>query len=169
MNTEFTVGDKTVYPSHGVAEVVALETREIGEHRIEMYVLRILDTESKVMVPVKNAGTVGLRPIATNEEASEIFELLADESMPSDSQTWNRRQREYDEKLKTGDIFEVAEVFRDLRLLGKQKELSFGERTMMEAAKKLMLKELACSLGETTDTISKKVQETFSNSEVAAA
>lgn len=170
MHSEFSVGDKTVYPAHGVAEVVELKKREIGGHTIEMYVLKIVDTDTKVMVPVKNAGTVGLRNIASAEEVDEIFELLSDKSMPSDSQTWNRRQREYDEKLKTGDVFEIAEVFRDLSLLGSQKDLSFGERTMMENARKLLTTELTYATDGNAQSVDSKIKTAMaSNEETAAA
>ena len=89
--SEFKVGDKAVYPAQGVAEVVSIEERDIAGARQRFYVLRILDSDRKIMVPVKNAETVGLRSVICEEEIREIFEILRERTVAFDNQTWNRR------------------------------------------------------------------------------
>ena len=121
------MGDKAVYPAQGVAEVVTIEEKDIAGARQKFYVLRILDTDRKIMVPVNNARTVGLRPPITEQEIREIFEILRERTIAFDNQTWNRRYRGFMDKIKTGSIYDVAEVLRDLYRLKAEKRLSFGE------------------------------------------
>jgi CarD family transcriptional regulator, regulator of rRNA transcription len=139
----FSVGDKAVYPVHGVAEVVAVEDRNIGGRATSVYILKILETGLKIMVPTANAEAVGLRVVICSREVEEVFDILRSREAPRDTQTWNRRHREYMDKIKTGSVFEIAEVLRDLFRLRESKELSFGERRMMEMAKNLLVRELA--------------------------
>lgn len=143
MKETFTVGEKAVYPVHGVAEVVALEERDIGGRQTNVYILKILDTGLKIMVPTTNAGAVGLRELISAKQVKEVYSILKSRDIPRDTQTWNRRYREYMEKIKTGSVFEIAEVLRDLCVLRQSKELSFGERKMLETARGLVVKELA--------------------------
>lgn len=143
LKQQFSIGDKAVYPVHGVAEVVALEQRDIGGNKTSVYILQILDTGLKIMVPTTNANTVGLRDLITAKQVKEVYTILKAQDVPRDHQTWNRRYREYMEKIKTGSVFEIAEVLRDLFLLKVDKELSFGERKMLDTARGLLLKELS--------------------------
>ena len=140
---QFTVGDKAVYPVHGVAEVVAVESRSIGGRATAVYILKIIETGMKIMVPTANAEAVGLREVISSREVNEVFDILRSREVARDTQTWNRRHREYMDKIKTGSVFEIAEVLRDLVRLRESKELSFGERRMMEMAKNLLIRELA--------------------------
>jgi CarD family transcriptional regulator len=157
----FEVGDKAVYPVHGVAEVVALESREIGGSKTSVYILKILDTGMKIMIPTTNAGNVGLRDLITSKQVKEVFDILKARDIPRDTQTWNRRYREYMEKIKTGSVFEIAEVMRDLCVLRVTKELSFGERKMLDTARGLLTKELAFAKGVGEDKISLEIEAIF--------
>ena len=157
----FHVGDKAVYPVHGVAEVVALEERSIGGQPTSVYVLKIIETGLKIMVPTTNADTVGLREVISNKEASEVYSILRSKETARDTQTWNRRYREYMEKIKTGSVFEIAEVLRDLCLLRKSKDLSFGERRMLETARGLLVKEIAVAKSTTENNIEAEIEEIF--------
>ena len=123
---------------HGVAEVVALEQRDIGGSKTPVYILKIIDTGMKIMVPTINAGSVGLRDLITSKQVKEVYSILKARDIPRDTQTWNRRYREYMEKIKTGSVFEIAEVLRDLCVLRTTKELSFGERKMLDTARGLL-------------------------------
>ena len=161
MKQAFSVGDKAVYPVHGVAEVMALENRDIGGSTTPVYILRIIDTGMKIMVPTTNAGTVGLRDLITAKQVKEVIEILKSRDIPRDTQTWNRRYREYMEKIKTGSVFEIAEVMRDLCVLRKTKELSFGERKMLDTARGLLTKELALAKGVGEDKISAEIEAIF--------
>ncbi|MES1207512.1 MAG: CarD family transcriptional regulator, partial [Pseudomonadota bacterium] len=114
MATEFTIGDKAVYPSQGVAEVIGIEKKEVYGKVQRFYVLRGIDTGLRILVPLDKADQVGLRRIAGREEIDEVMEILRDKEIHVDRQTWNRRYRGFMEKIKSGSLFEVAEVFRDL-------------------------------------------------------
>lgn len=166
MKQQFTVGDKAVYPVHGVAEVVALESRDIGGNQTNVYILKIIETGLKIMVPTVNAGSVGLRDLITSKEVKEVYSILKQRDIPRDTQTWNRRYREYMEKIKTGSVFEIAEVMRDLSVLRATKDLSFGERKMLDTARGLLTKELAIAKGVGEDKIAADIEAIFA---VAAA
>lgn len=161
MKNEFTVGSKAVYPVHGVAEVVALEEREYGGQKTDVYILKIIETGLKIIVPTTNAGSVGLRDLITSKQVKEVFAILKSRDVPRDTQTWNRRYREYMEKIKTGSVFEIAEVMRDLSVLRGTKDLSFGERKMLETARGLLTKELALAKGVGEDKIAAEIESIF--------
>jgi CarD family transcriptional regulator len=147
---QFKVGDNAVYPGHGVGRVIAIETKEILGNKQEFYTIQIIETGMKIMIPKSNVASVGLRPIISKEEAAVVIGILKETQIKVDNQTWNRRYREYMEKIKTGSVYEIAEVLRDLFLLKVDKELSFGERKMLDTARNLLMKELtlAYSQGE---------------------
>ena len=157
----FKVGDKAVYPAQGVAEVVSIEEKDIAGNRQKFYVLRILDTDRKIMVPVNNARSVGLRAPISESEIREIFEILKEQAVAFDNQTWNRRYRGFMDKIKTGSVFDVAEVMRDLYRLKAEKSLSFGERRMLDNARTLVVKELAIALTRTEDSVREEIEAIF--------
>lgn len=139
----FKVGDKAVHPSHGVGEVTSIEAREIAGSSARFYILRILETGMTVMVPTDGVERLGLRSIISKTDAQKVLEILRADEVAVTSQPWNRRYREYTEMLKSGSPFEVAKVLRDLSRLRGGKELSFGERRLLEQARSLLVTELA--------------------------
>lgn len=145
----FKVGDLAVYPAHGVGCIESIETREISGEIKDFYIMKILDNNMIIMIPIDNVTSVGLRDIIDVKEVSRVYEIMKQRDIPADNQTWNRRYREYMEKIKTGSVYEVAEVLRDLYLLKLDKDLSFGERKMLDTAQGLLLKEL--SIAKETD------------------
>lgn len=163
---EFSIGDKAVYPARGVAEVIGIDNKEINNCVMSFYVLKVLDSEMQnsemqILVPTNKADQVGLRSVATNEEIEEVLEILADQDIHIDKQTWNRRYRGFMEKIKTGSLFEVAEVFRDLYRLKSTKTLSFGERRMMDNAKKLIVKEMSVVREITKEQVEEQLEKAF--------
>ena len=140
---EFKVGDNAVYPGHGVGEITAIETKEMMGTTLTFYSIKIIETGMKIMVPESKAKSVGLRPIISKQEAGKVLDILREKEVKIDNQTWNRRYREYMEKIKTGSVYEIAEVLRDLFVLKVDKELSFGERKMLDTARNLLLSELS--------------------------
>ena len=158
---QFKVGDKAVYPARGVAEVVKIEEKDIAGSRQHFYVLRILDTDHKVMVPVSNASAVGLRQVVSEQEVREIFDILKERTIAFDNQTWNRRYRGFMDKIKTGSIYDVAEVLRDLYRLKTDKQLSFGERRMLDTARSLIVKEIAIAREQTEEQVRKEIEQIF--------
>src|SRR6478752_6593646 len=147
MEPTFRVGDLAVYPAHGVAQIVGIETREISANKQTFYILKILENGMKIMIPTRNAGAVGLRELIRADEV--------------EGQTWNRRYREYMEKIKTGSVFEIAEVLRDLQRLKGDKELSFGERKMLDTARTLLIKEIAVATKSKEVKIEEKLDRIF--------
>ena len=139
----FQVGDLAVYPAHGVGVIEKIESQEISGCRQDFYVMRILDNNMIIMIPTTNVDHVGLRDIIAKTELPKLFSILKKRDVILDSQTWNRRYRDYMEKIKTGSVFEVAEVYRDLLILRYDKELSFGERKMLDTARTLLVKEIS--------------------------
>jgi CarD family transcriptional regulator len=140
---QFEVGDLAVYPAHGVGRIEAIESREISGGIQNFYIMKILENSMVIMIPVQNVSSVGLRDILSENDIPKVYDIMKDRDVPQDNQTWNRRYRDYMEKIKTGSLFEVAGVFRDLFLLRLTKELSFGERKLLDTAQCLLVKELS--------------------------
>lgn len=169
MQTTLRIGDKAVYPAHGVGEVTAIEKHEIAGIEQTFYVLRILGNQMTVMVPTNNIRQVGLREVISKEDIEKVFKILRAKETAVDGGTWNRRYREYVEKLKTGSILEVAKVFRDLRSLGSFKELSFGERKLLDTARNLLSNELACAKSCTVRQMDEELDKLFPHKLLSAA
>jgi CarD family transcriptional regulator len=157
----FKIGDMAVYPSHGVGVIDAIESRNLSGKVQKFYILRLLSNGMTIMIPTDNVEQVGLRGIVASREISKVYKILKEKTAPSDSQTWNRRYREYMEKIRTGSAFEVAEVLRDLLLLRIGKDLSFGERRMLDMAKGLLVKELSIAQKSPEDRIEKHIEALF--------
>ena len=153
MQLQFTIGDKAVYPAHGVGEVTGIESRDVGGEKQSFYILRILDNGMKVMIPTSATGSNALRSIMTPEKVDEVFGVLREKEISVETTTWNRRYREYMEKIKSGEPKQIAEVLRDLYLLKNDKDLSFGERKMLDTAKSLLVKELSIARGLDEDEV----------------
>lgn len=139
----FKVGDMAVYPAQGVGVIEAIENREVMGGKQLFYVMKIMGNGMKIMIPMSGANAVGLRGVIAREEIPKIYEILRNKDVTIDKQTWNKRYREYLEKIKTGSVFEIARVLRDLLILKTDKNLSFGERKMMDTAKSLLIKEIS--------------------------
>lgn len=159
--TQFKPGDKAVYPAHGVGEVKAIETREISGNKQKFYILKILENGMTIMVPTDNIKSVGLRNIINEDQVDEVYAILRERDISIDNQTWNRRYREYMDKIKSGSVYEIAEVLRDLSLLKFEKELSFGERKMLDTARSLLVKELAISQEVSEEEVVKEINKIF--------
>ena len=158
---QFQIGDKAVYPAHGVGEVTGIESRDVGGEKQTFYILRILDNGMKVMIPTSSRGANGLREIMSEAEVGQVFDVLREKEISVESTTWNRRYREYMEKIKSGAPTQIAEVLRDLYLLKADKDLSFGERKMLDTAKALLVKELSIAQGLDEDEVEARFDGIF--------
>lgn len=157
----FKEGDLAVYPAHGVGIIETIETKEISGCRQDFYTIRILDNNMKIMVPTQNVDNVGLREIIGQKEIPKLYAILKRRDVVIDNQTWNRRYREYMDKIKTGSVFEVAEVYRDLLMLKEEKDLSFGERKMLDTARSLLVKEISLAKNVDEAQIEKDLDKMF--------
>ena len=157
----FKVGDLAVYPAHGVGLIERIESQEISGCRQDFYVMRILDNGMIIMIPTNNVENVGLREIIEHTEIPKLYSILKKRDVPIDNQTWNRRYREYMDKIKTGSVFEVAEVYRDLLILKVEKDLSFGERKMLNTARNLLVKEISLAKKVGEEQVEKELDKIF--------
>jgi CarD family transcriptional regulator len=139
----FKVGDLAVYPAQGVGVIEAIENRDVGGNKQLFYIMKIMGNGMKIMIPMDSAKSVGLREVIMEKEIPKVYAILRNKDVTIDKQTWNKRYREYLEKIKTGSVFEIARVLRDLFILKSDKNLSFGERKMMDTAKNLLIKEIS--------------------------
>lgn len=155
------VGDKAVHPSHGLAEVTAIEHREIGSMKGEFYILRIIDNGMRVMVPRNSSSAAGIRPVMSSKEADRVLETMKAREVAVDLQPWSRRFRAYTEMIKCGSPHEVAKVLRDMYRLKFDKDLSFGERRLLDQAKSLLMKELAAAKGVAEPVLQAQVDDMF--------
>lgn len=159
----FSEGDVVVYPAQGVADIVALETKTIGGTALDFYHLQVRDSGLKIIVPTAKAEDNGMRRVADARDIEAMMEILRDRTVPSDRQTWNRRYRGFMEKIRTGSLFEVAEVYRDLALLRTTKQLSHGEKQMLRTALDLLVKEVAAARNSPADEVADELESMFSH------
>ncbi|MBI2345651.1 MAG: CarD family transcriptional regulator [Deltaproteobacteria bacterium] len=158
---DFKVGDIAVYPAHGVTKVHAIEHREFAGQKQKFYILKVMDNGMTIMVPTAKVKSVGLREVINEEQVDEVYRILRERDITIDNQTWNRRYREYMDKIKTGSVYEIAEVLRDLSLLRYEKELSFGERKMLDTARALLIKELAIAQEKEEPFVAAEIDRIF--------
>ena len=158
----FKSGDLAVYPAHGVGVIERVESQEISGCRQDFYVMRILDNDMIIMIPTQNVNNVGLREIIGQNEVPKLYSILKKRDVVIDNQTWNRRYREYKDKIKTGSVYEVAEVYRDLLILKVEKDLSFGERKMLDTARNLLVKEISLAKNVEEEQIEEDLDRMFS-------
>jgi len=150
----FNVGDRVVYPMHGAGVIESIEEKEILGARKKYYVMKLPLDEMKVLIPIDNITQVGLRGVIEVTEVTQVFVILQGDQ-PELSTNWNRRYRNHLEKIKSGDIYEVAEVVRNLMLREREKGLSTGESKMLDTARQILISELILVQGiEKTEVIS---------------
>ncbi len=159
----FKIGEKVVYPGHGVGIIERMQTRVVSGREQRFYMLRILDSQMTIMIPTDNVTSVGLRPVIGREMVAKVYRILRTKKIEVDQQTWNRRYREYTEKIKTGSVIEIAKVLRDLFVIKADKELSFGERKMLDTARNLLVKELSIASADPEEKIIQDLKNIFAH------
>ncbi|WP_352419806.1 CarD family transcriptional regulator [Proteiniborus sp.] len=137
----FNIGDKIVYPMHGAGIIIAIEEKEILGKKRKYYIMKMPMGDMKVMVPIDNIEDIGIREVINDEEIDQVLAVLGDHKtkMP---QNWNRRYRANMDKIKSGDIYEIASVVRNLIIRDREKGLSTGERKMLNNAKQMLISEI---------------------------
>ena len=158
----FRKGDRVVYPHHGAAVIEDLQEREILGERRTYFVLRLAHQDLTLMVPIDNTQEVGLREVCSKREVRKVFDILREDEVNNVPTNWNRRFKTNVEKLRSGDIFQVAEVVRSLSLREKEKGLSAGEKRMLAKARQILISELTFAVDaseEKTEAMLDKVLE----------
>jgi CarD family transcriptional regulator len=160
---DFEIGQKAVFPAHGVGVIRSVTSMEFDGEESSFYEIKILNDGSTIFQNVERALAEGMRHIIPADAVERVLDVLRDRSKPADKQTWNRRYREYTQKIRTGDPLEVAAVLRDLALLKSEKTLSFGERKMYDKAFDLVMQELAVAMESDDETVKKMLEEIFNS------
>jgi len=164
---KFKVGDLAVYPAHGVGRINAIETKLVNGETHDFYMMKILENDMTIMIPTWNVEQVGLRDIIDEKEVFKVYEVMKQRrNSPAETQTWNRRYREYMDKIRTGSLYDVAEVFRDLSLLKLTKDLSFGERKLYDTAQILLVMELSTARNTDEETIISEIELLFASENI---
>lgn len=163
MQSSFQVGDNAVHPAHGLGEVTGIERREIAGATKAFYVVKILETGMRVMVPTQTSDSVGLRTVMSKGDADAVMNVFKTADKAVGAGPWNRRQRAYNEMIKSGSPQEVAKVLRDLYRIKfrSEKDLSYGERRLMDQARGLLFKELAMARHITEAQIEQEIEAIF--------
>lgn len=161
----FNIGDKVVYPMHGAGVIVAIEEKEILGEKRKYYIMKMPIGEMKVMVPVDNVEEVGIREVIKDDEIERVFAVLrgSQTKMP---QNWNRRYRLNMDKIKSGNIYEIASVVRNLMIRDSEKGLSTGERKMLNSAKQMLISEIVLAKGTDQDETERIIDELVNVSSV---
>lgn len=153
----FQVGDMVCYPLHGVGTIEAIEEQVVLGEKAEYYFLRFLAGRMTAMVPVRTAQMVGLRSLADEDTCRDVLEFLESDECSAESENWNQRYRDNMDKLRTGNIFTVADVVKCLSRREKRRGLSAGERKMYLAARQVLLAEIAAATGESEESLERYV------------
>ncbi|MCA1794256.1 MAG: CarD family transcriptional regulator [Desulfotignum sp.] len=157
----FAKGDLAVYPAHGVGCIESIESKEINGDTMNFYMMKIVENGMVIMIPTSNVESVGLREVIPENEIPNVYKVMQEKAQNGDNQTWNRRYREYMDKIKTGSIYDVAEVFRDLFQLKLEKDLSFGERKLLDTAQNLLVQELSTAKDIDEMAMMKEIENLF--------
>jgi CarD family transcriptional regulator len=171
VSVEFQVGDKVIYPNHGIGVVESIDTRSMSEGTVTGFGLRILANDSKVWIPRDSATGVGLRAVVKTTEVEQLIDHLADSNIDQQA-NWKGRFKENSDRMRTGSIFEVAEVLKGLTHLSLRKALSFREKRMLDRAKFLMVSEMAEAEGASETVMEERVDRALTKafgSEVLSA
>lgn len=155
------VGDRVVYPAHGVGEIVAIENREVEGRNRKCYVLRIIENGMKILIQADRIHQVRLREVVGESEVGEVFSILRERQLETESISYNKRYSQYIEKIKSGDIFEIAAMVRDLFLLRRKRNLDFAELKLLDVAYGLLIQELAIAQGCHKDDADSALKEIF--------
>ncbi len=156
----FNIGDKVVYPMHGAGVIEAIEEQEVlGEIR-KYYIMRMPIGDMKVMIPTNNIKGIGLRQVIDEDGVQKVLGILNDRTT-TNTQNWNQRYRNNLEKIKSGNIYEVAEVVRNLMIRENEKGLSTGERKMLENARQILISELVLARGTEEKKIESMLEAVF--------
>ena len=156
----FEVGDKVIYPNHGLGVVERIETRTIMGTTCGFYSLRMAASSSMVLVPLDNVDGVGLRPAIGDHEVKKLFTLLGNGKIIN-HQNWKGRFKDNSDKMRTGSIYDVVDVLKNLTFLAKSKNLSFREKRMLDRAKFLVVSEISEVVGDEAETIDAKVDKSL--------
>ena len=154
----FSVGDRIVYPMHGAGVIESIEEKEILGQKQSYYVVKMPIGDMRVMIPIHSVGDIGIREVIDSQEVDKVFEVLMEHGCNATS-NWNKRYRENMTKIKSGNIYEVADVVRSLMMRESEKGLSTGERKMLNSARQILISELVLARNTDPGDIETKIND----------
>lgn len=155
----FSIGEYVVCPGHGVGQILDIEEKAMGNSTSTFYIIKILANGMTVMVPTESE--TGVRGLVQSDDIEQVYSLLSNHDVKIDNSTWNRRYREFSNKIKTGSVIEIAEVLRQLFLLKNKKALSFGEKKMLDQCRELLAQEISIKNQIDKNMINEKINSCF--------
>jgi len=155
----FSEGEVVVYPGYGIGQIIGIEERVIENKTLKVYIFKPLQSETKIYIPLNSVSKIGIRPVISKEELPKVYACLTKKEVTISNEPWNKRYREYTEKLKSGNIFVLAELLRELTEVSKRKPLSFGEKKIYEKAKEHLVLELSICENCSPKEIELKIKE----------
>ncbi|MFZ4734575.1 MAG: CarD family transcriptional regulator [Bradymonadia bacterium] len=158
---QFSVGDMAVYQGQGIGQITGIGQMQVGPSTVDVYTLRLVENGTTIRIPISKANSVGLRELIDPVEIPGVYEILKEAGRKPEDKTWNRRYRAYMDKLKTGSVHEIARVLRDLYRLKGDKDLSYGERKMLDQARNLLVKELSLASRRDETEVAQELEELF--------
>ena len=157
----YRLGDKIVYPMHGAGVIESVEEKEVLGEKKKYFIIKMPVNEMKLMIPVDNVENIGVRKIISNSEVEEVFDILREDSSLN-KMNWNKRYRANMDRMKSGDIFEVARIVRSLTFRDQEKGLSTGEKKMLSNAKQILISELILAEDSSSEEIESKIDKIIS-------
>ena len=157
----YRLGDKIVYPMHGAGVIESVEEKEVLGEKKKYFIIKMPVNEMKLMIPVDNVENIGVRKIISNSEVKEVFDILKEDSSLN-KMNWNKRYRANMDRMKSGDIFEVARIVRSLTFRDQEKGLSTGEKKMLSNAKQILISELILAEDSSTEEVETRIDEIIS-------
>lgn len=157
----YRLGDKIVYPMHGAGVIESVEEKEVLGEKKKYFIIKMPVNEMKLMIPVDNVENIGVRKIISNTEVKEVFDILKEDSSLN-KMNWNKRYRANMDRMKSGDIFEVARIVRSLTFRDQEKGLSTGEKKMLSNAKQILISELILAEDSSSEEIETRIDEIIS-------
>ena len=151
MQSILKVGDRAVYPGHGVGKITSIEDKNILGNKLTFYSMEIVESGTKIMIPKNRMESIGVRPVVSKQEAKKVMNIISDKKTKEEKtkppgKNWQKRHQSYMDKIKTGSIYEIAKVIKDLHTIQEEKELSYGEKKMMNKAKNILYSELSLTM-----------------------
>lgn len=142
----YTLNEKVVYPGHGVAQVKQVIEKSFGSTKAKFYELKFLNKEMTILIPVETQENCGIRPLSTEKHIEAVFELLSEPMVAKKNcatSSWSKRNKQYQYRIKTGDLIEITKIYRDLQCMSQEKDLSFGERNLLNQTEILLAEEIS--------------------------
>lgn len=142
----YTLNEKVVYPGHGVAQINRVIEKSFGAANAKFYELKFLNKEMTILIPVETQETYGIRPLSNEKQIAAAFELLAEPAVSKKNcatSSWSKRNKQYQYRIKTGDLMEITKIYRDLQCMSQEKDLSFGERNLLNQTEALLVEEIS--------------------------